>query len=79
MKTVDKEEVDKFTKLMGEPGPNEELFFARRRALGLGVGLDENGQMLNMGGPVFIDFEASFLSPESWPIEVGFAACRTPG
>ncbi len=76
IKKMDKEELDKLTKQMGEPGPAEELFFARRRALGLGVGLDENGQIVSMGGPVFIDFEASSLSSDSWPIEVGLAWCE---
>lgn len=35
-----------FIELMGEPGPKEEAFFARRRQLGLGVGLDENGGLV---------------------------------
>lgn len=70
---MDEYELDKNTALMGKPGPNEEAFFARRRALGLGRGLDEKGKLLKLSGPVFIDFEASSLSPESWPIEVGLA------
>ncbi|MBP0484051.1 hypothetical protein [Sagittula salina] len=35
-----------FVKLMGEPGPDEEAFFARHRKLGLGVGLDEAGNLV---------------------------------
>ncbi len=70
---MDKEELNDIATILGEPGPNEELFFARRRSLGLGVGLDENGEMVSVGGPVFIDFEASSLSQDSWPIEVGVA------
>ncbi|MBI1495271.1 3'-5' exonuclease [Halocynthiibacter styelae] len=70
---MDKDELNEIAKMLGEPGPNEELFFARRRALGLGAGLDENGEIVSVGGPVFIDFEASSLSQDSWPIEVGVA------
>ncbi|MCE0505911.1 hypothetical protein LR948_11125 [Roseivivax sp. GX 12232] len=38
--------VNEFTRLMGEPGEKEEAFFARRRQLGLGVGLDANGELV---------------------------------
>jgi|SRR6056297_468573 len=38
--------LDSFTDLMGEPGPEEEAFFADRRRRGLGVGLDENGNLV---------------------------------
>ena len=38
--------LDRFTDLMGEPGPGEEAFFADRRRRGLGVGLDENGNLV---------------------------------
>lgn len=37
---------DRFIELMSKPGPNEEAFFAERRRLGLGVGLDENGNLV---------------------------------
>ncbi len=48
-------------------------FFDRRRALGLGVGLDDGDELVRQKKPVFIDFEASSLSQFSWPIEVGIA------
>ncbi len=48
-------------------------FLERRRALGLEVELDESGVFAGRPSPVFIDFEASSLSAESWPIEVGIA------
>lgn len=35
-----------FIKLMGEPGPEGEAFFARHRKLGLGVGVDEEGKLV---------------------------------
>ncbi|MBP0485188.1 hypothetical protein [Sagittula salina] len=38
--------VEAFNEKMGEPGEHEEAFFARRRRLGLGVGLDENGNLV---------------------------------
>lgn len=68
---MDETDLDTFTLKMGEPGPKEEEFFARRRALGLGVGLDENGKLVHQKGPVFIDFVASSVSENSWPVEVG--------
>ena len=37
---------DRFDELMAKPGPNGEAFFAERRRLGLGVGLDENGNLV---------------------------------
>ncbi len=45
----DKESVqwlDKFTERMALPGEHEEAFFARRRELKLGVGLDESGNLV---------------------------------
>jgi len=39
--------LDRFTDLMGEPGPEEEAFFANRRRRGLGVGLDEKGNLVH--------------------------------
>ena len=37
---------DRFTDLMGELGPEEEAFFADRRRRGLGIGLDEEGNLV---------------------------------
>jgi len=38
--------LDGFTERMSQPGPQEEAFFARRRQLGLGVGLDAGGNLV---------------------------------
>lgn len=38
--------LERFVKRMGQPGPDEEVFFARRRELGLGVGLDADGKLV---------------------------------
>ncbi|MBA5779474.1 hypothetical protein H2509_20270 [Stappia sp. F7233] len=38
--------LDSFTDAMAQPGPEEEAFFARRRQLGLGVGLDAAGNLV---------------------------------
>lgn len=38
--------LDKFTERMALPGEHEEAFFARRRELKLGVGLDESGNLV---------------------------------
>lgn len=38
--------LDSFTDVLAEPGPDEEAFFARRRRLGLGVGLDAAGNLV---------------------------------
>lgn len=38
--------IDSFVEKMGQPGPDEEAFFARRRQLGLGVGLDTAGNLV---------------------------------
>ena len=49
----DKETVqwlDKFTERMALPGKHEEPFFARRRELKLGVGLDESGNLVQAVG-----------------------------
>jgi hypothetical protein len=37
--------IDSFVETMGQPAPEEEAFFARRRQLGLGVGLDAAGDL----------------------------------
>lgn len=38
--------LDSFVENMGKPGSDEESFFARRRQLGLGVGLDAAGNLV---------------------------------
>jgi hypothetical protein len=38
--------LDSFTEVMAESGPDEDAFFARRRQLGLGVGLDAAGNLV---------------------------------
>ena len=38
--------LDSFIEKMGQPGSDEEAFFARRRQLGLGVGLDAAGNLV---------------------------------
>ena len=70
---MDKDERDKLLEALSNPGPDEKTFFAKRRTLGVGVGLDEDGELVHLKGPIFIDFEASSLSPRSWPVEVGIA------
>lgn len=70
---MDENEREKLLEALSNPGPDEESFFAKRRMLGIGTGLDEDGDVVHLQGPAFIDFEASSLSPQSWPIEVGIA------
>lgn len=70
---MDNDERDKLLEVLSTPGPDEITFFAKRRMLGVGVGLDEDGKVVQLKGPIFIDFEASSLSSQSWPIEVGVA------
>ncbi len=41
--------LDGFAEAMARPGPDEETFFARRRQLGLGVGLDAGGNLVRAG------------------------------
>lgn len=38
--------LDRFTEAAGQPGPEEEAFFDRRRRLGLGVGLGAKGNLV---------------------------------
>jgi hypothetical protein len=38
--------LDDFTERMMHPSPEEEEFFARRRELGLGAGLDKHGKLV---------------------------------
>jgi len=38
--------LDSFVEKMGQPGSDEDAFFARRRQLGLGVGLDAAGSLV---------------------------------
>ncbi|MBM3604703.1 MAG: hypothetical protein FJX25_08080 [Alphaproteobacteria bacterium] len=42
----DKDELDRLTERFSMPGPGEEEFFRQRRQLGLGVGLDEQGEIV---------------------------------
>ena len=42
----DQFDLDKFAEAMSKPSPEEEAFFARRRELGLGVGLSEDGDLI---------------------------------
>lgn len=70
---MNEQDLNEFVEKMGRPGPLEEAFFKRRRALGLGVGLDGNGKIVRQKGPVFIDFKVSSLSSNSWPFEVGIS------
>ena len=44
----DPEWMEWFFKKMNEAGPEEESFWERRRRLGLGVGLDESGNIISM-------------------------------
>ena len=49
MKLTDEERdvwFDSFAERMARPGPEEEAFFARRRQLGLGSGLDAGGNLV---------------------------------
>lgn len=39
--------LDAFIDKVAAPGPNEEAFFEERRRKGLGVGLDENGNLIS--------------------------------
>ncbi|MGP3699712.1 TA system antitoxin ParD family protein [Rhodobacter sp. NSM] len=41
--------LDAFTEKMGRPSEAEESFFARRQALGRGVGLDAGGNLVHAG------------------------------
>jgi hypothetical protein len=41
--------LDAFTEKMGQPSEAEETFFARRQALGRGVGLDAGGNLIYAG------------------------------
>jgi hypothetical protein len=38
--------LDSFVEKMGQPSPDDNAFFARRRQLGLGVGLDDAGNLV---------------------------------
>ena len=38
--------LDSFVEKMGQPGADEDAFFTRRQQLGLGVGLDEGGNLV---------------------------------
>lgn len=70
---MNEKDLDDFVEKMSQPGRHEKAFFERRRALGLGVGLDENGEIVRENGPVFIDFKVSSLTPNGLTIAVGVA------
>lgn len=76
---MSQDDLENLLNSISRPTPEEEAFFAKRRSLGLGVGLDALGKMVYPKKLVFIDFEASSLSPESWPIEVGIAWIEQQG
>lgn len=41
--------LDAFTEKMSTPSPSEQAFFAQRRKLGRGVGLDADGNLIHAG------------------------------
>ncbi|MXP24711.1 hypothetical protein GRI39_01450 [Altererythrobacter indicus] len=43
--------LDSFVEKMGQPGSDEDAFFARRRQLGFGVGLDAAGNLVREKAP----------------------------
>jgi hypothetical protein len=43
--------IDRFAEAMARPGEAEEAYFARRRELGLGVGLDDDGNLVRASEP----------------------------
>ncbi|EMD83272.1 TA system antitoxin ParD family protein [Pacificimonas flava] len=43
--------LDTFVEKMGQPSAGEEAFFANRRRLGMGVGLDESGKLVYENEP----------------------------
>lgn len=43
--------LDSFVEKMGQSGPDEDAFFARRRQLGLGIGLDAAGNLVREKAP----------------------------
>lgn len=74
---MDKDKLADFERLMGEPGPREEEFFALRRTLQMGAGLDPDGHIVIGGGHAFVAFKASILSSKARPLEVGVAWWET--
>lgn len=62
---MDETELDELVSKLASPSQEELAFFEKRRALGLGVGLDDSGKLVAQKTPVFIDFEASSLSQVS--------------
>jgi len=44
--------LDALTDKLSVPGPNEEAFFEERRRKGLGVGLDDDGNLVKAGAVV---------------------------
>ncbi|TFF21837.1 hypothetical protein E3C22_14285 [Jiella endophytica] len=43
--------LDAFTETMGQPSESEKAFFAKRRSLGRGVGLDAGGNLVHAAAP----------------------------
>ncbi|MBT3143220.1 hypothetical protein KL867_19320 [Ruegeria litorea] len=70
---MDNDELAEFERLISEPGPREEEFFALRRLLQLGAGLDVNEQIVVGAGHAFVAFRFSKRSPKARPSEVGVA------
>ena len=70
---MDKDRLADFERSMGEPGPREEEFFALRRTLQVGAGLDASGHIVVGAGHAFVAFKVSNLSPKAHPFEVGVA------
>jgi hypothetical protein len=44
--SADQDEFNNLCDTLTEPSPREEAFFADRRRKGIGVGLDENGDLI---------------------------------
>lgn len=70
---MSQDDLENLLNSVSRPTPEEKAFFVKRRALGLGVGLDEHGKIVYPKKLIFIDFKASSLSSDSWPIEIGLA------
>ncbi|MBW6419652.1 hypothetical protein [Celeribacter sp. PS-C1] len=49
-KIIEQTSLDAFVAAMSKPGPGEEKFFSDRRRRGVGVGLDEDGNLIQETG-----------------------------
>ncbi|WP_186392851.1 MULTISPECIES: hypothetical protein [unclassified Pannonibacter] len=47
-------QLDALTDKMAVPGPDEDAFFEERRRKGLGVGLDDDGNLVNAGDDIHV-------------------------